>query len=70
MKIMKRKLLTAFCSSVCAMSLGLGTMLLFPASAAEQTLKNLALDADAFVTNSNIVENAVAFGTDGIRISD
>lgn len=67
---MKRKLLTAFCSSVCAMSLGLGTMLLFPASAAEQTLKNLALDADSFVTNSNIVENAVAFGTDGIRISD
>lgn len=67
---MKRKLLTAFCSSVCAMSLGLGTLLLFPASAAEQTLKNLALDADSFVTNSNIVENAVAFGTDGIRISD
>ena len=66
---MKKKFLTALCSSACAVFLGLGTMLLASA-APEQTLKNLALDAEFFATNTNIVEGAVAFETDGIHITN
>lgn len=67
---MKRKILTVLCLLVGTISLALGSLRISPVYAAEKTLKNIALDAEALVTNTNVIEDAVAFNDDGIKITD